>query len=238
MTTDPGDLVLDPTCGSGTTAYVAEQWGRRWITIDTSRVALALARTRLMAAGIPTTCWPIRPKARSKESGSHRRSAEVAVAGPTAGDIKRGFVYKRVPHITLKSIANNEEIDAIHAKWQEQLEPVRAELNRLLKQAWEEWQVPREADPKWPAAGPAAACRSGGSAAAERQQEIDASIARRADTELLYDQPYEDNKRIRVDRPVHGGKPVARTACCRPTKSVPAPRPRARQATRPASSRP
>ena len=58
MTTDPGDLVLDPTCGSGTTAYVAEQWGRRWITIDTSRVALALARARIMGAAIPTTCSP------------------------------------------------------------------------------------------------------------------------------------------------------------------------------------
>jgi Adenine specific DNA methylase Mod len=73
MTTDPGDLVLDPTCGSGTTAYVAEQWGRRWITIDTSRVALALARARLMARATTTTCWPTRPRA-----GAKRPSCPVA----------------------------------------------------------------------------------------------------------------------------------------------------------------
>ena len=122
MTTDPGDLVLDPTCGSGTTAYVAEKWGRRWITIDTSRVALALARTRLMAGQVSLIIsWPIPPKASRKRRKS---PASCRPAFETAGDLKKGFVYKRVPHITLKAIANNEEIDGIHAAWQEKLEPV------------------------------------------------------------------------------------------------------------------
>ena len=107
MTTDPGDLVLDPTCGSGTTAYVAEQWGRRWITCDTSRVALALARTRLMAAKYPYYFLADSPKGIKKE-------AEITGQFPpphkSEGDIRKGFVYKRVPHVTLKSIANNPDI--------------------------------------------------------------------------------------------------------------------------------
>jgi len=107
MTTDPGDLVLDPTCGSGTTAYVAEQWGRRWITVDTSRVALALARTRLMSARYPYYLLADSPEGVKKE-------AEITGLTPpdykTEDDIKKGFVYKRVPHITLKSIANNPDI--------------------------------------------------------------------------------------------------------------------------------
>ena len=145
MTTDPGDLVLDPTCGSGTTAYVAEQWGRRWITCDTSRVALALARTRLMAAKYPYYLLADSPEGIKKE-------AELTGKTPpdykTEGDIKKGFVYKRVPHVTLKSIANNPDI--------------REGMTR---------------------------------------EQIDAAIARHADTETLYDQPYEDNKRVRVCGP-------------------------------------
>jgi adenine-specific DNA-methyltransferase len=145
MTTDPGDLVLDPTCGSGTTAYVAEQWGRRWITIDTSRVALALARTRLMAAKYPYYYLADSPDGVKKD-------AEVTGKLPpdykTEGDIKKGFVYKRVPHVTLKSIANNPDIKE-----------------------------------------------------GMKREEIDTAIAKHADTETLYDQPYEDNKRIRVTGP-------------------------------------
>ncbi len=200
MTTDPGDLILDPTCGSGTTAYVAEQWGRRWITIDTSRVALALARTRLMSARFPYFVLADSPGGVAKE-------AEVAGASPaafggaqTAGDIKKGFVYERVPHVTLKSIANNEEIDAIHARRQEQIEPVRQRLNAALKQTWEDWQVPREESPQWPAEAKRLH-EEFWRLRRERQQEIDASIARNADVELLYDQPYEDNKRVRVTGP-------------------------------------
>lgn len=145
MTTDPGDLVLDPTCGSGTTAYVAEQWGRRCITCDTSRVALALARTRLMSAR-----YPYYLLADSLEG--IRKEAELTGKMPpeyrTESDIRKGFVYKRVPHITLKSIANNPDI--------------REGMIR---------------------------------------QQIDIAIARHADTETLYDQPYEDNKRMRVCGP-------------------------------------
>jgi adenine-specific DNA-methyltransferase len=107
MCTDPGDLVLDPTCGSGTTAYVAEQWGRRWITIDTSRVALALARQRLMGSRFPYYLMADSPEGRAKEeqvSGKPLPPAEVA------NDIRHGFVYERVQHVTLKSIANNPDI--------------------------------------------------------------------------------------------------------------------------------
>ena len=111
MTTDPGDLVLDPTCGSGTTAYVAEQWGRRWITIDTSRVALALARARIMGARYPYYLLADSPR-RPAEGG--RGHASAPRQAPTrSSDIRQGFVYERVPHITLKSIANNAEIDVI-----------------------------------------------------------------------------------------------------------------------------
>jgi adenine-specific DNA-methyltransferase len=107
MTTDPGDLVLDPTCGSGTTAYVAEQWGRRWITCDTSRVALALARTRLMAAKYPYYLLADSLEGIKKEAElTGKRPPDY----PTENDIKKGFVYKRVPHVTLKSIANNPDI--------------------------------------------------------------------------------------------------------------------------------
>jgi adenine-specific DNA-methyltransferase len=144
MTTDPGDLVLDPTCGSGTTAYVAEQWGRRWITIDTSRVALALARTRLMAAKYPYYLM-------ADTLEGQRREAQLtgaAAFGSTEGDIRKGFVYERVPHVTLKSIAQNPEI--------------REGMTRA---------------------------------------EIDAAIARNADTEILFDRPYIDPKVVRVAGP-------------------------------------
>ena len=145
MTTDPGDLVLDPTCGSGTTAYVAEQWGRRWITIDTSRVALALARTRLMAAKYPYYHLADSPDGVKKDA---EVTGKLSPDYKTEGDIKKGFVYKRVPHVTLKSIANNPDIKE-----------------------------------------------------GMKREEIDAAISQHADTETLYDQPYEDNKRIRVTGP-------------------------------------
>jgi adenine-specific DNA-methyltransferase len=129
MTTDPGDLVLDPTCGSGTTAYVSEQWGRRWITIDTSRVALALARARIMGARYPYYLLADSRDGQIKEAEISRKEPSTA---STRGDIRQGFVYERVPHITLKSIANNAEIDVIWEKWQEKLEPVRKQLNEAL----------------------------------------------------------------------------------------------------------
>jgi adenine-specific DNA-methyltransferase len=194
MTTDPGDLVLDPTCGSGTTAYVAEQWGRRWITCDTSRVALALARTRLMAARYPNYLLADSTEGRAKES---EVSGIRLPDGPSGNDVRQGFVYRRVPHITLKAIANNEEIDVIYAAWQAKLEPLRAEINAAASTAWEEWELPRSHD------DPAIAglLERWWTMRQSRQQEIDASIARRADTEYLYDQPYEDKKRVRVTGP-------------------------------------
>ncbi len=125
MTTDPGDLVLDPTCGSGTTAFVAEQWGRRWITIDTSRVALALARARIMGARYPYYLLADSQDGLLKEAEVGGRAY---VSKPTYGNVRHGFVYERVPHITLKSIANNAEIDVI---W-EQLQPaVQSALDAL-----------------------------------------------------------------------------------------------------------
>jgi adenine-specific DNA-methyltransferase len=107
MCTDPGDLVLDPTCGSGTTAFVAEQWGRRWITVDTSRVALALARQRLMGARFPYYLLADSEEGRRKES---EMSAQPLPPATPTGDIRHGFVYERVQHVTLKSIANNPDI--------------------------------------------------------------------------------------------------------------------------------
>jgi adenine-specific DNA-methyltransferase len=235
MATDTGDLVLDPTCGSGTTAYVAEQWGRRWITIDTSRVALALARARIMGAR-----YPYYLLADSREG--QLKEAEVTRTAPSSklvhGNIRHGFVYERVPHITLKSIANNAEIDVIHEKWQPIVADALARLNIALRnhktpfrvatggragkdvkfdaakdamttlpsgdvvKSHEllEWEVPREAPADWPASTkePLAGFWK---ARIERQKEIDASIAAKAEFEYLYDKPYEDKKKVRVAGP-------------------------------------
>ena len=122
MTTDPGDLVLDPTCGSGTTAYVAEQWGRRWITVDTSRVALALARARIMGARYPYYLLADSRAGQLKEAAIERKAPSETAR---YGDIRQGFVYERVPHITLRAIANNAEIDVIWDDFQQKLEPLR-----------------------------------------------------------------------------------------------------------------
>ena len=147
MASDPGDLILDPTCGSGTTATVAEQWGRRWITIDTSRVALALARARIMGARYPFYLLADSKDGQVKEGDI---THSVPSIKPTHHNIRHGFVYERVPHITLKSIANNAEIDVIWEKYQQTLEPLRSELNKLLKRKYEEWEIPREAEDPWP----------------------------------------------------------------------------------------
>lgn len=197
MATDPGDLVLDPTCGSGTTAYVAEQWGRRWITMDTSRVALALARARLMGARYP---WYILADSREGQMKEGEITRTPPPDTPTYHRLRHGFVYKRVPHITLKSIANNAEIDTIWESFQTVLEPLRATLNAALGKAWEEWEIPREAGAGWPPDAKAAHAEWWAQRIA-RQKEIDASIAAKADTEYLYDQPYEDKSRVRVAGP-------------------------------------
>jgi adenine-specific DNA-methyltransferase len=197
MSTDPGDLVLDPTCGSGTTAYVAEQWGRRWITVDTSRVALALARARIMGARYLFYLLADSREGQLKEGEITRTAPSLQ---PVGGNIRHGFVYERVPHITLKSIANNTEIDVIWDKWQAELEPLREKLNAALKRQWLEWEVPREADEVWPE--PAKKLHADWwEARLARQKEIDASIASKAEFEDLYDKPYEDKKKVRVAGP-------------------------------------
>jgi adenine-specific DNA-methyltransferase len=197
MATDPGDLVLDPTCGSGTTATVAEQWGRRWITIDTSRVALALARARIMGARYPYFLLSDSREGQAKEA---EVTGTAPSSQPTHGNVRHGFVYERVPHITLKSIANNAEIDVIWEKWQKTLEPLRETLNKALKQSWQEWEIPREADPKWSDAAKKLHA-DWWQARIARQKEIDASIAAKAEFEYLYDKPYEDKKKVRVAGP-------------------------------------
>ena len=197
MTTNPGDLVLDPTCGSGTTAYVAEQWGRRWITIDTSRVALALARARIMGARYPYYLMSDSPQGQKKVSELAGTSPSTT---PTYNNIRLGFVYERVPHLTLKSIANNAEIDVIYDQWQARLEPLRAELNKACNEVWEEWEIPRKADEKWSAAARKLHAKWWEGRIA-RQREIDASIVAKADYEFLYDKPYEDKKKVRVAGP-------------------------------------
>ena len=197
MATDPGDLVLDPTSGSGTTATVAEQWGRRWIVVDTSRVALALSRTRLMAAKYPYYFLADSREGRTKEQDV---SGKIQPNTPTRNDVRHGFIYERAPHVTLKSIANNAEIDVLWEEAQTTLEPLRARLNAQLGETWEEWQIPREAGAEWPEAARQVHA-AWWAARIERQRKIDASIARRADMEYLYDRPYEDRSRVRVAGP-------------------------------------
>ena len=197
MTTDPGDLVLDPTCGSGTTAYVAEQWGRRWITIDTSRVALALARARIMGARYPYYLLADSRDGQLKEAEISRR---VPSEMPTYRNVRQGFVYERVPHITLGAIANNTEIDVIYDEFQEKLEPLRKELNKALKTSWEEWEVPRDAEKSWSKEAQTLH-QEWWELRIARQKKIDASIAAKADYEYLYDKPYTANSKVRVAGP-------------------------------------
>jgi adenine-specific DNA-methyltransferase len=215
MTTDPGDLVFDPTCGSGTTAYVAEKWGRRWITCDTSRVAITLARQRLMTAVFDY----------------------YELAHPQEG-VGSGFKYKTVPHITLKSIANNREIDDIYARLHPAVEEALAELNTALKgqpvkfkvtqggraghfvdfaapdtetftmpagqvvkvNELVEWEVPFEFPADWPEAARTPFERFH-QARRALQAAIDEAIARHAPQETLYDQPFVDRKKVRVTGP-------------------------------------
>ena len=215
MTTDPGDLVLDPTCGSGTTAYVAEQWGRRWITIDTSRVAIALARQRLLTSSFDYY------KLKDESKG-----------------VEGGFINKTVPHITLKSIAQNTALDPIFAKHapilDEKLETLNSTLvevppeirTKLLAKlagkqehegkraitdadrrrwqlphtVWQEWEVPFDTDPDWTQALQEA-LMDYRKAWGKKMDEVDACIAAASKGEELVDQPEVDRKRIRVSGP-------------------------------------
>lgn len=205
MTTDPGDLVLDPTCGGGTTATVAEQWGRRWITIDTSRVALALSRTRLMSARYPYYILADSPEGVVLEA-KLTNDVERAINAKTAHDIKKGFVYRREPHIMLRSISNNHAIEDIHTQWQEQLEPLRADINKLAGEDWDEWEIPpiELAKVKFQNNSAAlSAVEKWWELRRARTNEIDASIAHHSESEILYDKPYECDakKKIRVTGP-------------------------------------
>jgi adenine-specific DNA-methyltransferase len=205
MSTRPGDLVLDPTCGSGTTAQVAEQWGRRWITIDTSRVAVAIARQRLLTAKF-----------------------EMYALVDEAKGLSEGLKCKTLPHVTLKSIAQNSNLDPIFAKHGPVLDERLASCNKALAgvtdavrsklQAklgakiaeegkksitdadtrrwsfpekggkWEHWEVPFDTDPDWPKAlqDAVTAYRAAWRA---KMDEVNACIAANADQEELVDQP-------------------------------------------------
>ena len=215
MVTEPGDLVLDPTCGSGTTASVAEQWGRRWITIDTSRVAITLARQKLLTANF---------------NYYQLKDGLEGVAG--------GFVNKTVPHITLKSIAQNTALDPIFAKYEpilaeklETLNLVLAEVTpetrseqlaklaekerregkkavteadrrrwQLPKTAWQEWGVPFGTDPDWPQVLSDALTDYRETWRA-KMDEVNDCIAASAEGEELVDQPEVDRKKLRVSGP-------------------------------------
>ncbi|MYB63923.1 site-specific DNA-methyltransferase, partial [Candidatus Poribacteria bacterium] len=215
MTTDPGDLVLDPTCGSGTAAYVAEKWGRRWITIDTSRVSIALARQRLLTA-----------------------SYDYYKLKLEADGVEGGFVNKRVPHITLGSIANNTALDPIF----DNHEPILTEKLDILNNAladitpeirttlqaklvekekregkrsitdadrrrwllpdteWQEWEVPFDTDPDWPEPLQDA-LTDYRKAWRAKMDEVNACIAASSEGEELVDQPEKDSKKVRVSGP-------------------------------------
>ncbi len=215
MTTDPGDLIVDPTCGSGTTAFVVEQWGRRWITIDTSRVALAIARQRILTSNFDYF------RLRDKEAG-----------------VAYGFHYGTVPHITLKTIAQNVALDPIFARHAPVLDAKLAVLNAALtqvpaetrallatrlaqkeraegkraitnadrrrwllpKNGWEEWGVPLDADPDWPQPlqDALAAYRAAWRA---KMDEVNATIAASAEQEELVDQPEVVKGVVRVSGP-------------------------------------
>ena len=137
------------------------------------------------------------PEGRGKQQ---EVSGKILPDAPTHSDIRQGFVFERVPHVTLKSIANNAQIDVIYEKWRATLEALRAQLNATLSKKYEDWEIPREVDTGWPAGAKQAHAqwRQGRIA---RQKEIDASIAKAADVELLYDRPYEDKSRVRVAGP-------------------------------------
>ena len=160
-------------------------------------MALALARARLMGARYPYYLLADSKAGQTKEAEISKTEPSIL---PTYGKLSHGFVYERVPHITLKSIANNAEIDVIWDKWQAKLEPLRGQLNTDLKTAWEEWEIPREAEKSWPEAVTKLHA-AWWQARIARQREIDASIAARADNEFLYDKPYADNKKVRVAGP-------------------------------------
>jgi adenine-specific DNA-methyltransferase len=180
MTTDAGDLVFDPTCGSGTTAYVAEKWGRRWVTCDSSRVALTLAKQRLMTASFDY----------------------FGLKYPQEG-LKGGFLYDTVPHITLKSIANNPEIDEIDERYKVKLEDALIVVNKLVKgkAQFNKWDVPYEVTPEINTIGLQEALDQFHKVGTERMSAINATIKAHADQEQLLDRPAIDKQKLRISGP-------------------------------------
>ena len=202
MTTDPGDLVLDPTCGSGTTSYVAEQWGRRWITIDTSRVMLALTRVRLMSAKYDYYLLLDSPDG-SKAEAEQKHDANLASPdrlNNTGEDIKKGFVYRCIRHKTLVSIANTPGIDEIHAKYQNELDSIRGKINRLADENWHEWEIPT-ADSFSGSHILKNEIEAWRELKRKRQAEIDDAIDRHSEFEHFYDEPHINDKKCRVTGP-------------------------------------
>ena len=197
MTTDPGDIVLDPTSGSGTSGYVSEQWGRRWIMIDTSRVALALARARIMGARFPSYLLLDSPEGRDKDAKLKQIDPPDSATG---NDIRQGFVYERIPRITLRAIAKNVEIDVVWERFRASLDQLRSRMNKLLGNDWEEWDVPNSADDEW-ADQVKEVHATWLSQRVARQRAIDAVIASKAEFEYLYDRPYENKDKVRVSGP-------------------------------------
>ena len=197
MATDPGDLVLDPTCGSGTTAFVGEQWARRWITIDTSRVALALARARIMGARYPSYVLKDSREGQLKEA---EVSGTAPSSQPTHSNVRQGFVYRRAAHITSSVIANDAEIDVLWTTWKKAGGELLRKLNKVLGVEWPEWDVPAKANEKWDQATKELHAEWWKLKRAY-QRDIDASIEAHADSEHLYDKPFENNKKVRVAGP-------------------------------------
>lgn len=197
LCSDPGDLILDPTCGSGTTAYVSEMWGRRWITIDTSRVALALARSRIMGSRFPYFILADSKEGQAKEALLTRSAQKNE---PTTGNIRKGFVYDRVPHITLKAIANNTEIDIIYDFYKSKIDSALSVFNEITNLDYCEWNIPFCSADHWPEKAKELHEQIW-RLKQEKQKEIDASISAKADFEYLYDNPFVDNKKIRVAGP-------------------------------------
>ena len=183
MSTDPGDLVLDPACGSGVTAFEAERWGRRWIGIDTSRCAVAITTARLLGGKYPYY------------------QTENQSDNPADG-----FIYRTVPHVTVKSAGTNEQIDAIWDKYQPEFQELVTRLNALSGQNWKDWEIPHPSDAL---AKERSENNRDFSSALERywqtfacrQKEIDAAIAENSESEPLFDQPIENPDYCRCTSP-------------------------------------
>ena len=197
MATDPGDLVLDPTCGSGTTASVSEKWGRRWITIDTSRVALALARARLMGTQYPYYLLSDSEQGSKKES---ELTGQVHANRTFSNKIKFGFVYTRYAYVTSGLIANNRSIDEIHARWIGKIDAARGKFSDCDSAKYDDWEMPDSVKVDWDDVKEKAFLEWREVKTA-MQKEIDASILANADVEYIYDKPYEDKKKVRVAGP-------------------------------------